>query len=373
MSDWFAPAYKAGGPIRSCVNFAFAMSDVYNVYILTANTDFGNEILDVETNRWIEHGANIEVQYITKEEETHQNLISIIEEVNPKYIYLNSMFSVYYSLAPLYLLFRNKLDTKIVLAPRGMLHEGAIKYKYPKKKLLLNLLKWFGVAKKIQFQATDEQEQKDITKHLNIKSDKIQVVANFPQSNQKPIVPVDKKIDQLKLVFISRVAPKKNILFFLECLKHIKTKSQIVFSIYGSVEEGYWDTCLEIVKKLPSNIKIEYKGSINHEEVEVVLQENHFFVLSTFGENFGHAIFESFAVGRPVIISDQTPWRDLKVKKIGWDIELNNQGKWITAIEDSINMEQEEFDIWCQSSWQYAHDFIYNSGLREKYLKLFSI
>ena len=103
-----------------------------------------------------------------------------------------------------------------------------------------------------------------------------------------------------------------------------------------------------------------------------MLKENHFFILSTFGENFGHAIFESLAAGRPVIISDQTPWRNLEQQKIGWDISLNDKEKWKTVIAYTANMEQEEFDDWCRNSWEFANKFISNNELQEKYKELFS-
>ena len=43
------------------------------------------------------------------------------------------------------------------------------------------------------------------------------------------------------------------------------------------------------------------------------IKEQHLFVLPTFGENYGYAIFESLAIGRPVLISDQTRRRNSTV------------------------------------------------------------
>jgi glycosyltransferase involved in cell wall biosynthesis len=281
------------------------------------------------------------------------------------------MFSFYFTIVPLYLLFRKKIDTKIIIAPRGMLHRGAIQYKKLKKKIFLNLLNLSGVIKELHFQATDEQEKLDIQYHLKVDKNKINVIPNFPQSKLIPLSKLPKLKSQLKLAFISRVAPKKNLLFFIKQLK--SQNANIELSVYGGVEEGYWDECFEVIKTLPENIKVDYKGSIEHSEVERVLKENHFFILSTFGENFGHAIFEAFAAGRPVIISDQTPWQNLENQEVGWDIALDNQQKWLEAIEYAANMEQEEFNEWCRNAWDYAHDFIHHSGLKEKYLQLFSL
>lgn len=135
----------------------------------------------------------------------------------------------------------------------------------------------------------------------------------------------------------------------IDNLGKLKNKFQITLTICGNIEdENYKKQCEVLIE---DNMVVHWEGGIAHEEIVNILQENHFLILPTFGENFGHAIFESFAAGRPVIISDQTPWQNLEKQRIGWDIALDNQQKWIAAIEDAINMEQQEFDIWCQSSW----------------------
>ena len=42
LSDWFAPGYRAGGPITSCVNLSYAMRDYFDVKIITSDRDFGD-------------------------------------------------------------------------------------------------------------------------------------------------------------------------------------------------------------------------------------------------------------------------------------------------------------------------------------------
>jgi hypothetical protein len=39
--------------------------------------------------------------------------------------------------------------------------------------------------------------------------------------------------------------------------------------------------------------------------------------MPTTHENYGHAIIESWGFGRPVLLSDKTPWRDLQEKGLG--------------------------------------------------------
>ena len=44
LVDWFAPGYKAGGPIQSCVNFVFAMKNIFDLSVLTTDTDHGDTV-----------------------------------------------------------------------------------------------------------------------------------------------------------------------------------------------------------------------------------------------------------------------------------------------------------------------------------------
>ena len=67
--------------------------------------------------------------------ESHQNkkvYARLFSEFRPDVVYLNSLFSVKYSLIPL-ILFRRKLNLEVVVAPRGMLGEGALQLKKHKK------------------------------------------------------------------------------------------------------------------------------------------------------------------------------------------------------------------------------------------------
>jgi hypothetical protein len=46
------------------------------------------------------------------------------------------------------------------------------------------------------------------------------------------------------------------------------------------------------------------------------LAEYDLFLFPTLGENYGHVISEALASGCPVVISDQTPWRNLEAEGI---------------------------------------------------------
>jgi len=55
LVDWFWPGYKAGGPIKSCVNLCAALNKEYDIYVLTTDTDHGETAPypDIASNQWL--------------------------------------------------------------------------------------------------------------------------------------------------------------------------------------------------------------------------------------------------------------------------------------------------------------------------------
>jgi glycosyltransferase involved in cell wall biosynthesis len=253
-----------------------------------------------------------------------------------------------------------------------MLQQGALKYKSTKKHVFLTLLNILNIPRKIIAHATDKQEADDIQLNLP-KIKRINVVANYAAPVPLIFSPISKQRGQLKLIFISRISPKKNLLFLLNILKNIGADIHCVLMIRGNIEdETYWKNCREIINNFPLNIQVDIGGSVLHEEIHTLLQNNHLFVLPTFGENFGHAIFEAFAAGRPVLISDTTPWKNLCEQMAGWDIPLNNPESFLAILRQVAKMDNEAFELWCRGAWNFAKKHQENALLKEKYIELFS-
>ena len=169
-----------------------------------------------------------------------------------------------------------------------------------------------GIPKKIRFHATDEQEQKDI-RHYFPGAGQVNLIPNFSAELRSGISPLKKVAGRLRCVFISRIMAIKNIQFFLELLGQVPTLFILNLASMGKWKMNpYWQDAQKIIEQLPAHIKVSYQGPLPHAEVIKTMGEFHLFVLPTTGENFGHAIFEALSAGRPVLISDRTPWHQLK-------------------------------------------------------------
>jgi glycosyltransferase involved in cell wall biosynthesis len=252
-----------------------------------------------------------------------------------------------------------------------MLHKGALKRKYFKKYVFLRLFRFIAWHKKVIFHATNKQEMADILLFFSTKA-KITVLDNIPNTSIRHWSSKLKKPGELRCIFISRVHPKKNLYFFLKVLTEMRTDLKLVFDIYGMEEDkNYANDCRQLLPSLGSNVHVEFKGPIPYNLVSETMHRYHLFVLPTLGENYGHVIYEALSAGDPVLISDQTPWRNLIEMKAGWDLSLNEKNKFKAAIREAGSWNQEEYDEWSKNAAKLAETSVDIPRLFEKYMKLF--
>ncbi len=368
--DWFTPAYKAGGPIQSLQNLIDKMGDHFNFDIITSDKDIDGIPLKIDCrNKWF-ISENARIIYISKK-------IGLLKEIKEchssrkySYIYINSMYSFWYSILPILYYAISGSRSKIVLAPRGMLQNGALKTKYIKKRIFLSLFRLSGLHKRLIFHATDPQEQNDIKKIFgnNVKVFNAANFINIPTLSYKRQI---KEKHKANFIFISVFSRKKNLGFFLELLSSIK--GSVKLDIFGYVKDtGYFEECISIINKLPANIIVSVKNVVKHYQVFEEISNHDFFVLPTLGENYGHAIFESLVVKRPVLISDQTPWNNIESQRAGWSISLSDRVKWIDTIQKCVDIDNQEYQNLCEGAGCLAKDYIEKNNPVNDYKKLFT-
>jgi glycosyltransferase involved in cell wall biosynthesis len=371
LVDWFAPGYKAGGPIQSCVNICAALSRQYDIYVLTTDTDHGetSPYTGITTGQWItDESLQVSVCYLEKKKLSAKKIKEQIAFVNADTIYLNHLFSPLFVVYPLWLKLSGAVKTRVVVCPRGALYESALDIKRYKKMPLLYLYRRMGIHKKVVFHATNLREQKAIQSYFP--GSEVTVADNLPNTKQPAFYPVKKEAGRLDCIFIARIVPIKNLLFLLNALR--KAVLPVRLTVVGPAEnENYWQQCQENISLLPPHISVNYIGPRPQSELHSLIREHHLFILPTTGENFGHAIFESFLAGRPVLISNQTPWLELQNEKAGWDLPLQDMNRFTEVIDMLAGCEQEEYDEYARGAWKYAANYISNKVSREQYCKLF--
>ena len=325
----------------------------------------------IEANRWLKYAGGVNIYYASTDCLNFAAIKKLILHIRPDYIYLNNMFSQKFTIIPLLLKMLNVVTGSIVLSPRGMLQDGAVRFKPYKKKLYFTALRLLNVPRQITFHATDEQEKQDILKYFPM-ARQIFIADNLGPVTDIKWAPVPKVCGALKMIFLSRISPKKNLLYVLKLLADFPFKEEIFLDIAGGIEDSvYWEECKTIMQSLPSNIQVNYIGSIRNEKIYGMYSNYHVFILPTLGENFGHAILEALRAGKPVLISDKTPWKNLSEKMIGYDLPLHQPGAFHKAIQKFAAWNQAEYDLWSRAAWLYAKEYMAVSDARAKYMEVF--
>jgi glycosyltransferase involved in cell wall biosynthesis len=372
LADWYAPGFRAGGPIRSCVNFTGYMQGDYEVYVLTTDRDLHADTPypGLPADQWIDGQHGEKLFYCSPGALTWATIRRQIRSVAPDFIYLNSMFSPKFTILPLLICRTSGVKARLVLSPRGMLRSSAVQFKSGKKKIFLKLFRWTGISRRIHFLASDPTEEKDV-RHYFGPGAKVAVIANFPAPLPARPPVTAKKSGELTMVCIGRVHPIKNTDFLLDVLADVRAKVRL--TIVGSLEDQvFWEQCREKIRKLPANINVNYAGELPNDQLPAITAEHHIFVLPTRGENFGHAIFEALLLGKPVLISDQTPWLGLVARGAGWDLPLGQPEVFRQAIEDAAQFDQGDYTRWSDNARQYAEEYLTGSNFKEDYKTLFS-
>lgn len=364
----YLPGNKDGGPIRSIANMVANLSPYYDFYVVTQDRD----VMDMDTypgvtpNRWHRVGC-ASVLYCSSVGPAI--LYRAYKDVLPDLIYLNGCWDVFTRLMVTLRRVGALGNTPMLVAPRGELSPGAMEIKRPKKILYRQSAKLLGLYNNLLWQASTPREKQAVLQGApvwRLDPDTVHVAYTMsdaiPSSDAHP----PKHPGAVKLVFISRITEMKNLYFLLELLREVR--GEIELNLFGPVplnDSAYWESCSRIAMQLPSRVKVAYHGSIGHSLVASVLHEHHFFVLPTRGENFCHAAVESFVSGTPVVLSDQTPWTDLGEGCAGFDIALDDRGKWVAALQTCVDMDQNTYANYLDGAREYGRRFSVEEAVRQ--------
>lgn len=329
----YAPDFKAGGPLQSIVNLVDRLGDEFDFRIVTSDRDLGDDRAypDVPVNRWTKVGK-AEVRYLPPKPSL-RDIAAILASLPYDLLYLNSFFDLRFTSAPLLLrrLGRACARRPAILAPRGEFSEGALRLKRAKKRAFMVAGRVGALHQGLTWQASTEHEAADIRRAMGdvdiiCAPDLPRRVGTLPDRIARIAG------DPLRVAFLSRISPMKNLLFALEVLA--KVRAPVVFSIYGPREDtSYWAGCASLIATLPPHIRVVEAGPVDHRQVVGTLAGHDLFFLPSRGENYGHVVAEALEAGLRLLISDRTPWRGLEAEGVGHDLPLHDQGAFVRAIE----------------------------------------
>lgn len=367
FTAFYLPGYLGGGPIRSIANMVERLSDDYEFLIFTTDRDLGDQCpyQGVNVDAWNQVGK-ARVFYASPSTRTLRGITKLLQESKYDLLYLNSFFDATFTIRTLLARWLRRVpDRPTIVAPRGEFSEGAFKLKLWKKAPFVKLAHLMGLYRGIMWHASTELEAVDIKRVLGSRSFPISIDENVTVAPdllddgglRTRITDTEKTRDreQLSVCFLSRISPKKNLDFALRVLARVSVPVQ--FTIYGPQEDRvYWRMCQELIEQLPRHIDATFIGGVPHEQVRATLAKHDLFFLPTRGENFGHVFLEAWSAGLPVLVSDQTPWRGLEQRQLGWDISLDLPDEFARVLENAAKFDDVQWGQMRQCCLQFASE-----------------
>ena len=367
--EWYPPAYKAGGPIRSVHNLMQmlrAQTD-HHLEVVCGDRDLGSasplEGIEPDVSHMRE---GIQVTY--RSSVTHawwlEKLRGTPDNLAPDVVYLNSLFSVPFALNPLRA--ARTLGIRVVLAPRGMLGAGALAIKPVKKKVFMTAARLLGLFRGVRWHASSEVEAQDVRR--GFPNAEIHCASNvaIPFSQCMPLC-LGETVNWLAL---GRVHPIKNLHFALEALQDVDLKGKhLRVELVGPAEdEVYLQHLLSLSKP---GLDIVHVGAVPPHELGEVWRRSHALLMPTTHENFGHAVVEAWAHGRPVLLSDQTPWRGLSEADLGWDVPLEKT-LWVGRMQEALHWSTETWQAMSEACVAKHRSLVEDDNLVHANVQLFS-
>jgi hypothetical protein len=371
--DYFYPGYKAGGPIQSLTNLALSLQSIYMVSVVTSTRDLHSSepYNDVTLNSWNEvvlPGSPNPINVYYADTNLDKNAYRrIFKEAKPAVVYFNNIYSGLFFRLPLQVLKSLGITPKVVICPRGMLQNGALSVKPLRKKLYLSYLRYSGMLKNAFWHATNHEEFDDINNHFPINRGVV-IAPNIPKVPYTIISCLEKKAGGLRLVYLSLITEKKNLLLLLHV---IEASESVSLDIYGPITDTvYWQQCEGLINQMPD--KVKYKGDVQPVDVQQVLSQYDALILLTKGENFGHALYESLSIGRPIITSHFTPWIELEAKNGGWNVGINKVAECTLLLDKLKALDSDAWKNHCIGALKLAKDYFEGLNTVENYKELFS-
>ena len=351
----YLPGFRSGGPIRTIANLINQLGDEFEIRVICRDRDLGDSFSysNIKIDRWNTVGK-AKVFYASNKMISFFGIGKLLKETRYDILYLNSFFSFNFTIIPLFFRYFGLVKQKpCAIAPRGEFAKNAMALKKEKKRLYLWLVKFFGLYKNLYWQASSHFELTDINKEVGEVAKIIKIAPDLISFKKLELNKgFKKKRGYFRIIFLSRISPMKNLDYLIKVLTKVRTPLE--FTIFGpKVDLKYWNQCIKLIEKLPSNIKVNINEEVSPTKVQEIFSQYDLFVFPTRGENFGHVILESLSAGTPVLLSDKTLWQTDKL--LGLQVLSLNKNIWAMNIDKWANLTQDKLLARRRAALSYAN------------------
>ena len=368
----YPPAHRVGGTARSATSMVNGVPGC-EFYVFTSETDFKSKpaLEGILVNRW-QVRARAQVFYASARRRRLWRLRRVIRELSPDVIYLNGFFARRFTIPVLVLRYLGLIPRRpVILAPMGEFSAGALGLKGFRKSAYLRIARTLGLYRDVLWHACSGEEVGAVRRVYG-PCVPIMEAANFPPMPRPDALArhARKGGSGCRLIFLSRISAKKNLLGAIEALARVH--APVTFDIYGPIEDGgYWGRCEARIRTLPTNVTVQYCNAVGPDETEALLARYDALFLPTLGENYGYAIVEAWAAATPVLLSDRTPWTGLEADRSGWTAVPDDAEGFARHIDRLAGMDDVEHQRWRSGALARAECLSRDKSLVAAYTNLF--
>lgn len=371
FSDFFCPSRQAGGSATALDYIVRRLDSRMSIEVITRSTEPDGTTLDVHADTWQPYGKAL-IRYCSRTSALLRLLPNAIHRKSPDLLFFNSLFSLSYTILPLIVARMLGYRGGIVLAPRGELFESALALGAQKKRIAIRLMRMLRLHRGVIWQVTSQFEEQEVKRKF----------PNAHVTRCNELLPPDvgvtrrriaKDAGSLRLAFVSRLAKNKNLLYAIQLVDSIKDKN-VTLDVFGPIDDpAYWEECQAAISRLDDPCRVRYKGIAERGKVVDLLSNYHAFLFPTLGENYGYVILEALLACRPVLISTETPWRDLREGGAGEAIDLARPDAFVTQILALRDMSQDVYDEACSRVEAYTKSYLLaDESLTQRQIAVFS-
>ena len=352
VSSSFHPATFYGGPISATWGLSKKLAENgYEIYVSTTNAN-GDEKLSVESNHFLEKENHVFVKYYNEQiinKFSFSFLFGIWFDIKKSdIVYIQYLFHYTVLFSLLFSVFQKK---KIVVCPRGSFSFFTLNNKF----ILIKLL-WLNFfvkpfIKKIIWQACSYLEEKDIlNKFPNADVKVINDGIDYEAFQNSILVSRNELLNKFTGITFNDVS---NIFFSMGRLHKIKgfdvlidafnlllEKDKYAKLIIAGADDGVWRKLKNQINKLNLGSSVFLIGAVNFEDKKLLFNNCDYFTLASEFESFGIVIAEALSCGKPVVISNKTPWKDIQINNCGI-LADNEKNSFSDAFSKIINEKYE--------------------------------
>lgn len=325
----YKPAYIYGGPTMSVAMLSeHLVKNNCTVEVFTTTANGNTELPVIKNKPQLVNG--VPVRYFKRISKDHSHFAPLLFVTLWKsvrtfdVVHIHAWWNLVSILSCLIALLRG---VPVVLSPRGTLSHYSFTHKHRYIKQVFHTLVGKFLLNRCHLHTTSRREEMAI-------SQLIQPLSIFNSYNlvQLPdrIPPPIVQNEQLKLLFLSRIEPKKGIELLFSALAEIHIPWQL--SIAGDGNRSYLNRLKAISQQYGIDDRIQWLGFKNQDKFELMAQHQ-VLVLPSYDENFGNVVIESLSVGTAVLISNRVGLTSyVKKSNLGWICKTST-----SSVRDSIN------------------------------------